>query len=94
MVSMVPDEGDFFTQKDPNATLPLVKRITAWFKANFQAVPGEVNGSSAVSIPSPSALVVDHLKSVIEKQKGGPEELCAVFASLLRAIGLLVRIVR
>ncbi|GMH36283.1 hypothetical protein BSKO_04151 [Bryopsis sp. KO-2023] len=92
-LSLAPNVDTPPSADDEASTLDLIKKIIPWFKAGFQSVPFDSNDCPTGHLVSPLAAVIDRLNGVLEKGKGEAGELCAVFAALLRAMGIIVRIV-
>lgn len=72
----------------------MLKQITEWFKSQFHPSSSETMNLKSDTGAKPPMGMTETLKVRIEGGTGLPDELCAIFASLIKAIGVDVRIVR
>ena len=94
---------------DPNALPPLhpskglppstLKPLMQWFQASFQLSPSSAQQVDAetedLTVPSDGlATLLEQLQSAAIARQGSAEELQALFVTLCRAHGMLLRSVR
>lgn len=72
----------------------VLKQLSRWFKSQFSVLsPEAIDLDPTTGTQSPIDMV-GTLKTRVEQRVGLPDELCAIFASLLKTLGVDVRIVR
>eukprot|EP00803_Ostreobium_quekettii_P010217 evm.model.scf_242.4 EVM.evm.TU.scf_242.4 scf_242:73500-80879(+) len=101
ILSMVPKQHALLPNPDQqNEPRSALEGLVLWFKSHFRVVqPTDglapnwgYNGSSDSRCLSEAP--VSALREAVEKGKGTAEQLCLLFTALLRALGLVVRLVR